>query len=139
MQVELCTIDRFQGHEADLVFISFARTHSTYFLESVNRLNVALTRPRYYRVLVGDRKRLAKSREGIIKTLTDSEHNWEKRIPSKPSPPPSSRKQLPRPPRPRPGQFSTRAHGQFGQTIDIDITALHTDQTAARRQKGGRK
>lgn len=55
MSVELCTIDRFQGHEADLVFISVARKGTTSFLESPNRLNVALTRARFQRVVVGHR------------------------------------------------------------------------------------
>lgn len=55
MRVELCTIDRFQGHEADIVFISVARKGTTSFLESPNRLNVALTRARFQRVVVGHR------------------------------------------------------------------------------------
>ena len=140
VRVELCTVDRFQGHEADVVFLSFARTHSTYFLESVNRLNVALTRARYYRVIVGDRKALAKSREGIIKTLAESEQHWEKRIPSLPAPPSRRTKPIPPPPpRPGPKHFPTRAQGKFGPNIDIDITALHSDETATRNRKGGRK
>ncbi len=53
--MELCTIDRFQGHEADLVLISIASPHPTSFLESPNRLNVALTRARYQRVVIGNR------------------------------------------------------------------------------------
>ena len=55
MTIELCTVDRFQGHEADLVFISVANTRPTSFLESPNRLNVALTRARYQRVVIGHR------------------------------------------------------------------------------------
>ena len=53
--IKLCTVDRFQGHEADLVFLSFVKTRSVGFLESPNRLNVALTRARYQLVLVGAR------------------------------------------------------------------------------------
>lgn len=56
--VELCTVDRFQGHEADLVFLSFANTYPTVFLQSPNRLNVALTRARYQCVIVGNRAML---------------------------------------------------------------------------------
>ena len=55
LSIDLCTIDRFQGHEADLVLISVARTHPTSFLESPNRLNVALTRARFQRVIIGHR------------------------------------------------------------------------------------
>lgn len=40
MTIELCTVDRFQGHEADLVLISFANRSPTSFLESPNRLSV---------------------------------------------------------------------------------------------------
>jgi hypothetical protein len=55
LTIELCTIDRFQGHEADLVLISVANPHPTSFLESPNRLNVALTRARFQRVVIGNR------------------------------------------------------------------------------------
>ncbi|MDH5491213.1 MAG: DEAD/DEAH box helicase [Myxococcales bacterium] len=55
LTIELCTIDRFQGHEADLVLISVASPHPTSFLESPNRLNVALTRARFQRVVIGNR------------------------------------------------------------------------------------
>ena len=54
LKIELCTVDRFQGHEADIVYLSFANSKPTSFLESPNRLNVALTRARYQRVIVGD-------------------------------------------------------------------------------------
>ena len=40
MSIELCT-DRFQGHEADIVLLSYVRTRSAGFLDSPNRLNVA--------------------------------------------------------------------------------------------------
>ena len=47
IQIELCTVDRFQGHEADLVFLSMVKQHGTPFLRNLNRLNVAITRARY--------------------------------------------------------------------------------------------
>lgn len=55
VQVELCVVDRFQGHEADIVFLSFVRNSGVGFLDTPNRLNVALTRARYQLVIVGDR------------------------------------------------------------------------------------
>ena len=79
LRIELCTVDRFQGHEADLVLISFARSHPTSFLESPNRLNVALTRARYQRVVIGDRQAMRGAREGPLKTLADNER-WEKDV-----------------------------------------------------------
>lgn len=78
LRIELCTVDRFQGHEADIVLISFARPHATSFLESPNRLNVALTRARYQRVVIGDRQAMLRAR-GILKALAENER-WEKDI-----------------------------------------------------------
>ncbi len=74
--VHLCTVDRFQGHEADLVFLSFANTRPTIFLQSPNRLNVALTRARYQLVIVGNRGRLGKGRDSrdcgpVLRSLLD--------------------------------------------------------------------
>lgn len=62
MVVNLRTVDSFQGHESDIVFITMTKPHSTPFLNNPNRLNVALTRARYQCVIVGDPR------------LADSEH-----------------------------------------------------------------
>lgn len=63
VHVTLCTVDRFQGHEADLVLLSFVKTHGAVgFLNSPNRLNVALTRARYQIVLVGHRAGFAQDK-----------------------------------------------------------------------------
>jgi len=53
--IKLATVDFFQGQEADLVFLSMVNTHRDGFLDSPNRLNVAVTRARYQLVIVGDR------------------------------------------------------------------------------------
>jgi superfamily I DNA and/or RNA helicase len=53
LTADLCTVDRYQGHEADIVLLSFVRTASPGFLNSPNRLNVAITRARYQLVLIG--------------------------------------------------------------------------------------
>ncbi|APR86262.1 Superfamily I DNA/RNA helicase [Minicystis rosea] len=60
LSVELCTVDRYQGHEADIVILSFVRTKTPGFLNSPNRLNVAITRARYQLVLVGNAPFLAR-------------------------------------------------------------------------------
>lgn len=75
LTIELCTVDRFQGHEADFVLISFANRRSTSFLESPNRLNVALTRARYQRVAIGDRKAMARG-GGVLRNFAEIER-WE--------------------------------------------------------------
>ncbi|QEE14498.1 AAA domain-containing protein [Promethearchaeum syntrophicum] len=56
VKITICTGDRFQGHEADVVFISFVKTTSIGFLNSINRLNVGITRPRYQLVMIGNKK-----------------------------------------------------------------------------------
>lgn len=63
IRLNVCTIDRFQGHEADLVFISFVKSYPTSFLLSQNRLNVALTRAKYQCFLVGNKEALRHSLE----------------------------------------------------------------------------
>jgi len=55
LSIDLCTTDRFQGHEADVVILSYVRTRSAGFLDSPNRLNVAITRARYQMIHVGKR------------------------------------------------------------------------------------
>lgn len=75
--IELCTVDRFQGHEADFVLISFANRRPTSFLESPNRLNVALTRARYQRVVIGDRTAMQRARDGALREFAKHE-KWER-------------------------------------------------------------
>ena len=79
MVIQVCTVDRFQGHEADLALISFANRRSTSFLESPNRLNVALTRARFQRVVIGDRRAMCRARHGALRTFAEREL-WEQPI-----------------------------------------------------------
>ena len=79
LTIELCTVDRFQGHEADLVLISFANRRPTSFLESPNRLNVALTRARYQRVAIGDRRAMRRARDGALREFAEGER-WEQEL-----------------------------------------------------------
>ena len=68
----VCTVDRFQGHEADIVFLSVANGWATSFLESPNRINVAVTRARYQLVVVGNRHAMAKCRSPVLGGLARS-------------------------------------------------------------------
>lgn len=79
LTVELCTVDRFQGHEADLVILSLANDHASYFLQSPNRLNVALTRARFQRIVVGNRHAMAKAKPSLLSVLAEQEP-WGSRI-----------------------------------------------------------
>jgi len=70
VKIRLGTVDRFQGHEADLVIVSFSRTKGIGFLDSPNRLNVAVTRARYQLLLVGSQRMFAnQKRDTLLKNL----------------------------------------------------------------------
>ena len=70
--IELCTVDRFQGHEADVVFLSMVQTHGEGFLNSINRLNVAITRAKFQLVIFGSLKNFNKSyRTKILQDLAN--------------------------------------------------------------------
>lgn len=79
--VDVCTVDRFQGQEADLVILSFAKGYATSFLRSPNRLNVALTRARHRRVIIGDRKGLERAK-GELGALAKHE-KWGRQVKGK--------------------------------------------------------
>lgn len=70
--VHVCTVDRFQGHEADLVYVSVANRWPTSFLESPNRINVAVTRARYQLVVVGNRHAMEKCRTPVLGGLAST-------------------------------------------------------------------
>lgn len=82
--IELCTVDRFQGHEADLVVLSFASARPTSFLESPNRLNVGLTRARYQRVVVGDRNAMTRAKASALGVFAAQEA-WDQQLMGKQS------------------------------------------------------
>lgn len=70
IKVEVSTVDRFQGHEADLVFLSFVRNKAIGFLDSPNRINVGITRARYQLILVGNKNFFASNnRSKLLKEL----------------------------------------------------------------------
>jgi len=78
LDIQLCTVDRFQGHEADLVLLSFMNNYPTSFLESPNRLNVAITRARYGLVVFGNRNPMARA-SGVLATFAQ-DSAWSKTI-----------------------------------------------------------
>jgi superfamily I DNA and/or RNA helicase len=54
INIKLHTVDKFQGQEADIVFLSMVQTFKDGFMDSPNRLNVALTRAKFQLVILGD-------------------------------------------------------------------------------------
>ncbi|QYJ95707.1 AAA domain-containing protein [Shewanella spartinae] len=78
IDVQVCTVDRFQGHEADLVLLSFANDHPTSFLESPNRLNVAITRAKHQLIVYGNRPAMKRA-SGVLATFA-SQDFWSTTI-----------------------------------------------------------
>ena len=58
IKIELGTVDKFQGKEADMVLLGFTKFSKNAFYNSPNRLNVALTRAKHKLILFGDKKTL---------------------------------------------------------------------------------
>ena len=71
--IKLATVDYFQGQEADLVFLSMVNVKRDGFLDSPNRLNVAVTRARYQLVVVGSNKYFSKSGTVELRNLATLE------------------------------------------------------------------
>ncbi|MEZ8095523.1 AAA domain-containing protein [Photobacterium swingsii] len=70
VQIKLATVDYFQGQEADLVMLSMVNNQRDGFLDSPNRLNVAITRARYQLMIVGCHHYFArKSRTDELRNL----------------------------------------------------------------------
>ena len=69
IEVVCGTVDRFQGREADLVMLSMRNTERIGFLDSPNRLNVAVTRARQQLVVVGNAEYFASCRISELEEL----------------------------------------------------------------------
>ncbi len=54
VHVKVATVDYIQGQEADIVFLSMVRRNRVGFMDTPNRLNVAITRARNLMVYIGD-------------------------------------------------------------------------------------
>ena len=55
IHVTVNTVDKFQGQEADIVYISMVQNQKVGFLDSVNRVNVAITRAKEKVIIFGDK------------------------------------------------------------------------------------
>lgn len=54
VRVTLNSVDKFQGQEADIVYLSMVQNFKVGFLDSVNRMNVAITRAKHKVILFGN-------------------------------------------------------------------------------------
>jgi len=75
VELQVCNVDRFQGHEADMVLLSFVRSwahgRGIGFLDNANRLNVALTRAKYYLVVFADARYFSRSGTPVLRELVE--------------------------------------------------------------------
>ena len=75
IEIFIYTVDKFQGREADVVFLSLIKSGKSGlgFMDSPNRLNVALTRARFQRVIVGNRNYFRNTRKSeLLKSLSEN-------------------------------------------------------------------
>ncbi len=80
VHVRIDTVDRFQGHEADIVFLSFVQSRKKWgknyskrpslgFLNFSNRINVGITRARYQLVIFGDKRNFIDCKIPLLEEL----------------------------------------------------------------------
>lgn len=70
VNIKLHTVDKFQGHEADIVFLSMVQTTRDGFIDNPNRLNVAITRAKFQLVIIGHHEYfLTKSQSDDLREL----------------------------------------------------------------------
>ena len=75
VEIMIYTVDKFQGKEADIVFLSMIKSGQAGlgFMDSPNRLNVALTRAKYQMVVVGDKEffRSNKCKSELLRSVAE--------------------------------------------------------------------
>jgi len=75
INIKLHTVDKFQGHEADIVFLSMVQTTRDGFIDNPNRLNVAITRAKFQLVIIGHHNYfLNKSQSDDLRELAKNTH-----------------------------------------------------------------
>lgn len=73
-EIEISTVDGFQGREKDVIVMSLVRSndnHEVGFLAEDRRINVAITRPRRQLCVIGDTETLSKSNSKFLKRWVD--------------------------------------------------------------------
>lgn len=73
IEVMIYTVDKFQGMEADIVFLSMVKSGKgpLGFMDSMNRFNVAITRAKYQRVVVGDKSYFESCKSELLKNFLE--------------------------------------------------------------------
>jgi signal recognition particle GTPase len=79
INIKLHTVDKFQGHEADIVILSMVQTTRDGFMDNPNRLNVAITRAKFQLVIIGDYEYFSnKSNSDDLKELAKNTYKQSK-------------------------------------------------------------
>lgn len=83
--IEISTVDGFQGREKEVIILSLVRSNDTFevgFLKEVRRLNVAMTRPKKQLCVIGNIEMLSRSGTRFLRDWGEwSEENSEIRYP----------------------------------------------------------
>lgn len=81
VEIKLSTVDRFQGDEKDIIFLSMVRTDRDGFLDSPYRLNVAITRARYQLVVIGKRSYFKdQSKTPLLKKFATQNYGYKEGV-----------------------------------------------------------
>ena len=63
LTIQLYTVDKFQGREADITINPLTRNRGIGFMNVPNRINVAMSRAKHYRIIIGDKTHFSRFRD----------------------------------------------------------------------------
>jgi len=69
-EIEINTVDSFQGREKDVIIFTITSTKDMSFIEDENRLNVAFTRARRKLIVIGNANSIRKEHKILFKFLS---------------------------------------------------------------------
>ena len=72
IELVVSSTDKYQGQEADIVLISLVKTRNHGFLDSWNRMNVAITRAKRKRIIFGKYANFGKAEDSMLRDLAKS-------------------------------------------------------------------
>ena len=72
IELVVSSTDKYQGQEADIVLISLVKTGSYGFLDSWNRMNVAITRAKRKRIIFGKYANFERAEDSMLSDLAKS-------------------------------------------------------------------
>jgi superfamily I DNA and/or RNA helicase len=76
-ELEVNTVDAFQGREKDVIIFSVTSTEDMAFASDLNRLNVAFTRARYKLIVVGNGRSCFRADRTLLRKFLEYAYNEE--------------------------------------------------------------